>query len=138
MRIAVLARCAEERTFCLSMGDQRLAMSCRLSASHSLAAILGAAAVLEIPWQPGTEVLQVVEDGQLWWREMAVYRPFFHRHREALQSLPPNPDSASLTVIVPVYDGVDETRRCLNALLAQTNGSSTVSSSLTMQGRIRR
>ncbi len=54
VRIVVLARTDEERSFCLVMGDQRLAMGCRLSRSHRLAAILGAAAVLEIPWQPGT------------------------------------------------------------------------------------
>ncbi len=117
VRIVVLARTDEERSFCLVMGDQRLAMGCRLSRSHRLAAILGAAAVLEIPWQPGTEVLRVVEDGNLWWRETAVYRPFYHRYRNAFQGLKPDHGDRRLNVIVPVYRGVDETRRCLNALL---------------------
>ncbi len=59
------------------------------------------------------------------WRETAVYRPFYHRYRNAFQGLKPDHGDRRLNVIVPVYRGVDETRRCLNALLAQTGGSST-------------
>ncbi len=119
VRLVVLAREADERSFCLAMGDQKLVLNCRLSTSHRLSAVLGAAAVFEIPWRDGTETLNVLEDGELWWRDRAIYRPFFHRSRIAHQSLKPVASSI-VNVIVPVYDGLDETRRCLDALFAQT------------------
>ncbi len=101
------------------MGDQKLVLSCRLSSSHRLSGVLGAAAVLEIPWRENAETLNVLEDGELWWRDRAAYRPFFRRFRNARQSLEPQLSSPTLNVIVPVYDGVNETRRCLDALFAQ-------------------
>jgi GT2 family glycosyltransferase len=122
VRVVVLARTGDERSFGLVMGDQKLVLSCRLSSSHRLSGVLGAAAVLEIPWQPGAETLSVVEDGKLWWRDRAAYRPFFHRHRHAHQALKPEIVQTPLNVIVPVYDGLDETRRCLDALFSQANG----------------
>ncbi len=119
VRIAVLARATNERSFSLAMGDQKLVLSCRLSSSHRMSGVLGAAAVLEIPWRENAEALNVLEDGELWWRDRAAYRPFFRRFQKTHQSLEPPLGSSILNVIVPVYGGVDETRRCLNALFAQ-------------------
>ncbi len=69
VRIAVLARATNERSFSLAMGDQKLVLSCRLSSSHRLSGVLGAAAVLEIHWRENAETLNVLEDGELWWRD---------------------------------------------------------------------
>lgn len=91
----------------------------RTAASHPLKSALGAVATFEIAWPDREWTVQFTSEPPIDWTGPPVFRP--HYPLRPVPTRPPGfrPGPASpVTVVIPVYSGVEVTRACLESVLA--------------------
>lgn len=118
-QLILLSSRADQIVLDVTTGSKRFKLACSLSSTHPSSSVLGFAAALEFPWEDGADSLAVTGGDGIAWRQRAVFRPMYQPSPASIPGRASTPSSPCLNIIVPVYRGFAETRRCLSALVEQ-------------------
>lgn len=91
----------------------------RTGINHPLSAAMGSVAQFEIAWPNRQWMVQFTSDPPIDWTGPPAFRP--HHPMRPVPTRPPGsrPGPASpVTIVIPVYSGVEATRACLQSVLA--------------------